>query len=435
MTFVLNMDRTNISNAISDNLPGDLGFGITGINTGTLVHAIVFTVVTIVTNPLAKRMSAHLVLPNFDGYIAIRFAVALTEAGFIPASLIYLTSWYKTNELATRLSWFWGIQYFASAFSGLISFGIFRMSGIGGLHGWKWLFIIDGIFTHIVGVVAFFYIPGGPCSTAGFLRGKNGWFTERERNIAVTRIIRDDKTKTEQKKATTWHDVKISVLDTNLWTHLFITFLGIMPLTPIHIYFPTLIKGFGFAVTTSNLLTIPACFIGLFFSILIAKSADRYGNYALHAIIGCVWSMVGFLAIQFIPDDTGRWGFYAVMLFMASTPSWHGMQVAWMSSNLAPVGKRTIALGAVVGAANICSVPGSQIYQENDAPRFHTGNWINFGIITASAIMFIFQRFRYSYTNKYRSQKWNAMSDERKKEYLKSTTDEGSNRLDFRFRL
>lgn len=78
----------------------------------------------------------------------------MTEAGFIPACVAYLTGWYKTNELATRLSWFWGVQSFASAFSGLISFGIFRMSGIGGLQGWKWLFLIDGVCTHIVGAVA-----------------------------------------------------------------------------------------------------------------------------------------------------------------------------------------------------------------------------------------------------------------------------------------
>lgn len=135
-----------------------------------------------------------------------------------------------------------------------------------------------------------------------------------------------------------------------------------MPTTPMSTYFPTLIRGYGFAVTTSNLLTVPACFIGLFFSILIAKSADRYGNYALHALIGTVWSMAGFLALQFIPDSAGRWSFYAVTLIVSSSPAWHGMQIAWMSSNLAPVGKRTIAIGAVIGAANICGVPGSQIY-------------------------------------------------------------------------
>lgn len=41
-TFVLNMDRTNISNAISDNLPQDLGFTIDTVNTATAIYAILF---------------------------------------------------------------------------------------------------------------------------------------------------------------------------------------------------------------------------------------------------------------------------------------------------------------------------------------------------------------------------------------------------------
>jgi hypothetical protein len=75
-------------------------------------------------------------------------------AGFIPACLTYLTGFYKTNELATRLAWFWGIQAFASAFSGFLSFAIFRLAGTAGLEGWKWLFLIDGIGTDFVGFVA-----------------------------------------------------------------------------------------------------------------------------------------------------------------------------------------------------------------------------------------------------------------------------------------
>ncbi|KAI7888304.1 major facilitator superfamily domain-containing protein [Mucor mucedo] len=442
MSFVLHMDRTNIANAISDGLPADLGFGITGINTSTLVHSIIFTAGTVCNNVIVKRFGAHFTIPimmnawaNFSGYIVLRIVLALTEAGFIPACVSYLTGWYKTNELATRLSWFWGIQSFASAFSGLISFGVFRMSGIGGLQGWKWLFLIDGVFTHIVGAIAIFYIPANPSSTAGGLRGKLGWFTEREKQIAVTRIIRDDLSKKDQYERLTWHDVKITVKDTKLWTHLIITFIGIMPTTPMATYFPTLIRGYGFPVTTSNLLTVPSCFIGLFFSILIAKSADRYGNYSLHALIGCIWSMAGFLALQFIPDSAGRWTFYAVTLLVSSSPVWHGMQIAWMSSNLAPVGKRTIAFGAVVGAANICGVPGSQIYLQSDSPRFHKGNWINIGLLAGASLLFLSLRARYALTNKARMRKWNNFSDEQKKEYSNTTKDEGSDRLDFKFRL
>lgn len=137
-----------------------------------------------------------------------------------------------------------------------------------------------------------------------------------------------------------------------------------MPITPITTYLPTLIRNFGFDITTSNLLTVPAAIIGLVFSIIIARSADKRGYYAFHGLIGVFWSLAGFLALEFMKDDAGRWNFYGAALFVASSPVWHGMHIAWMSTNLAPLGKRTLALGAVIGAANICGVPGSQIYRE-----------------------------------------------------------------------
>ncbi|CAO0801119.1 unnamed protein product [Mucor circinelloides] len=452
MTFVLNMDRTNISNAISDNLAVSLGFTNDGVNTTVLIYSFVFTVFTLPSNAIVKRIGAHLWIPilmnswaivtwahalvhNFSGFVAVRIFIAVTEAGFIPACLTYLTGWYKTTELATRLAWFWGIQAFASAFSGLISFGVFRMAGIANLEGWKWLFLLDGIMTHIVGIIAFFYLPANALKTSGGLRGKVGWFTEREKQIAVTRIIRDDLTKKEQFKKITLADVKIALVDTKLWTHLIITFVGMMTLTPIQNYLPTMIRTAGFSVTDSNLLTAPSYIIGLIFSIIIARSSDRYGNVALHALIGTIWMLIGFVVLEVLPDNSGKWSLYGAALFTASAPSWHGMQIAWMSSNLAPIGKRTLALGAVIGAANICGVPGSQIYKTADAPHYHQGNYINIALQAATAVLFLAQRTRYALTNRYRAKKWNSMTENEKKTYNETTKDLGSNRLDFQFRL
>ncbi|KAI8885437.1 MFS general substrate transporter [Backusella circina FSU 941] len=451
MTFVLNMDRTNISNAISDNLAVDLGFTNDGVNTGTLVYSFIFTVFTLPSNAIVKRIGAHLWIPilmsswaivtwahvlihNFGGFITVRVFIAITEAGFIPACLTYLTGWYKTTELATRLAWFWGIQSFASAFSGLISYGVFRLAGVAGLKGWKWLFLIDGLLTHVVGAIAFFYLPASPFKTAGGIRGK-GWFTERQKKIAHTRIIRDDKTKKDQYKRLSLHDVKIAVLDTKLWTHLIITFVGMMSMTPIHAYLPTIIKTSGFSVTDSNLLTAPSYIIGLVFSIIIARSSDKFGHIAFHGLIGTIWALVGFIVLEFLPENAGRWSLYGAALFTASTPSWHGMHIAWMSSNLAPIGKRTLALGAIIGAANINGVPGSQIYKVSDSPRYHRGNWINIGLQCATILLFLFQYFRYTITNSVRQRKWNSMTDAEKKTYSETTKDEGSNRLDYRFRI
>lgn len=78
--------------------------------------------------------------------------IALTEGGVIPATLVYLGSFYKGTELATRLAWFWGTQVIASAVSGLMASGLLQLRGRSGLEGWKWLFLVDGIITIIIAV-------------------------------------------------------------------------------------------------------------------------------------------------------------------------------------------------------------------------------------------------------------------------------------------
>lgn len=55
-TFVLNMDRANISNAVSDNLPTDIGFNINVVNTGTMVHSILFAILTPTGALIAKQV-------------------------------------------------------------------------------------------------------------------------------------------------------------------------------------------------------------------------------------------------------------------------------------------------------------------------------------------------------------------------------------------
>lgn len=142
--------------------------------------------------------------------------IALTEGGVIPATLIYLGSFYRSNELATRLAWFWGVQTIASAVSGLMASGLLQLQGVGGLEGWKWLFLVDGMITVVIAVLTWLvflfpkrcftcrmltcyssrlYLPRNSTRTKGGIRGWKPWFNERQVRIAVTRIVRDDPSK------------------------------------------------------------------------------------------------------------------------------------------------------------------------------------------------------------------------------------------------
>lgn len=92
----------------------------------------------------------------------------------------YLTLWYCRHEIQLRQAMFFSAASIAGAFSGLLAFGISKMDGVGGLEGWRWIFILEGIVTVLVAFCAFFLIYDFP-DTAPFL-------TEEERDFVVRRL-------------------------------------------------------------------------------------------------------------------------------------------------------------------------------------------------------------------------------------------------------
>ena len=68
------------------------------------------------------------------------------------------------------------------------------MRGLAGMAGWRWLFLLEGIFTLIIGVAGFYLMVPSAVQTKNWMHPK-GWFTEREEKIVVNRVLRDDPTK------------------------------------------------------------------------------------------------------------------------------------------------------------------------------------------------------------------------------------------------
>jgi ACS family pantothenate transporter-like MFS transporter len=79
--------------------------------------------------------------------IGIRFFVGLAESIFYPAAHTILGSWYKPSELGKRACIFHASSAAASMFSGYLQAGVYQgLNGVGGLAGWKWLFVSPGAF-------------------------------------------------------------------------------------------------------------------------------------------------------------------------------------------------------------------------------------------------------------------------------------------------
>lgn len=120
---------------------------------------------------------------NFAGLVACRFLVGLFEAGLFPGCVYLISMYYRRYELQWRFTLFFTASILAGAFGGLLAFALGKMAGIGGYNGWRWIFIIEGLVTVVIGVASKWMVVDWP-EKANFLTGE-------ERALLVARLAAD----------------------------------------------------------------------------------------------------------------------------------------------------------------------------------------------------------------------------------------------------
>lgn len=159
----------------------------------------------------------HGFVKGYHSLLAARIILGVCEAGFFPAASYLVGDWYCRFELQWRMSVFFSAASLAGAFSGLLAFALEKMDGVGGLRGWRWIFIIEGIVTVFVGAMVPWILPDSP-QRASFL-------TIEEKALIKHRLEQDSGT-VEGKILTSegfrWLYVKSALLDWKIWFSIFI---------------------------------------------------------------------------------------------------------------------------------------------------------------------------------------------------------------------
>lgn len=145
---------------------------------------------------------------DFKGMMVVRFALGLAEAGFYPAVLYHMSFWYKPSEMPWRVALFYSIGQVAGALSGLLAYAISFMNGLGGLPGWRWLFLLEGLPCVLISVVALFGLPDYP-QTSKML-------TPEEKIFIVQRL--SSSAPSGEKGHWDWRSLKPLVLDPTFYT-------------------------------------------------------------------------------------------------------------------------------------------------------------------------------------------------------------------------
>lgn len=278
-------------------------------------------------------------------FFATRALLGLIEGGFIPDTVLYLTYFYTTKELPTRLSWFWTAYQATFIVSAFLSFGILHLDGVNGFAGWRWLFALEGCLTGFIGILTYFYLPASPTQTASRFRGRHGWFNEQEEKIMVNRILRDDPSKGGMHNRQGL-DLKMlwkCLRDYDMWPIYLIGLTFQLIVQPLSSYLTLLLKSDGFTTFQSNLLTIPAYvlfIVNLLFWTWVSRAAKQK---FLVCTISQWWALPCFIALEVLPADANRWVKWALTTLIIGSPYVHAIHVALTSRNAGSVRTRTVA--------------------------------------------------------------------------------------------
>jgi len=212
----------------------------------------------------------------------------VAEAGFFPGMVLYFTKWFPSHKRGQVMALFMSAIPVSGLIGGPLSGWMLShfAHGQGGMDGWQWLFLLQGLPTVLLGVGVWFYLNDG-------IRQAH-WLSSDEK-IAMQEALERD----EQQRASGVHAVHSfgQVLrDWHVWMLGFIYFSIQMGVYAINFWLPSIIKALGFedATTVGWLSAIPYLFAGVFM-VLVGRSADRLRERRWHLTLPLLMALAGLL--------------------------------------------------------------------------------------------------------------------------------------------
>lgn len=129
----------------------------------------------------AAMMFAH----NEMTFYVLRFLLGVAEAGFFPGVIYYLTQWFPSASRGKAMGFFYFGAPLAFIFGAPLSGLLLEFDGFAGLHGWQWMFMIEGLMASVVGVWAYWYLDNKPADAK--------WLSAEERQTLQAAISAEDR--------------------------------------------------------------------------------------------------------------------------------------------------------------------------------------------------------------------------------------------------
>jgi MFS family permease len=218
-------------------------------------------------------------------FYLVRFLLGLAEAGFFPGIVLYLTHWVPGRRRARVLALFLTSTAISGAVGNPLAGLLMRLDGAAGLHGWQWLFFIEGLPPVLLGIAILVMdlLPEHPADAP--------WLAVEERQWLENELSEDSA------RDTVHHVVRLTAAaaDPTLWLLSVIYFMLVMGLYGFVYWAPTIVKSLThYSTGYVGLMSAIPYAIAVVIMVFIGIHADRSGQRRWH-VAGC--SLIGAIGL------------------------------------------------------------------------------------------------------------------------------------------
>ena len=299
------LDRVNVGFAAID-MNKQLGFSAAVYGFGSGIFFLSYTLLEVPSNLILARVGARVWIARIMvtwGLVSIamifvnsaamfyvlRFLLGAAEAGFFPGLLFYLTNWFPARERARTVALFMTATAMAGVIGAPLSSALLRLDGTWGLHGWQWLFIIEGLPAVLLAPVVLSRLTETPEDA--------DWLTLEERTWLSQQMAQEREPTPE-----TFETFGAAIRSGRLWALSVPYFCIVTAFYGVSFWLPQIVQATGTlgSATVVLLSAIPyvAATVGM---VIIGVHSDRSGERRWHVAGPMLIGAAGFVLTVLAP--------------------------------------------------------------------------------------------------------------------------------------
>lgn len=390
LCYIVNyLDRINVGYAALE-MKEDLMFRDAVYGLGASMFFVGYVFFEIPSNLILERVGARLWIARIMiswgvvsscmmwvrspfSFYSLRFLLGAAEAGFFPGTIFYLTHWIPTKERARAVAWLLTSTALAGVIGGPLSGALLQMGGIGGLRGWQWLFLLEGMPAIVTGIVTLRYLTDLPEKARWLLPQEREWLSQR---------MREEHDEKQQRHSYT---LLKALTDGKVWRLCVLYFSVVVSFYGVVFWLPQILKGFsGLSNFMVGAVSAVPYFIAAVGMVIIGKHSDRTGERRRHVAVPALSGSIGLILSAYLQQEHPLLAFFALCL--AALGIWGTLGPFWSLPTEFLSG--TAAAGGIALINSIGNIGGFVGPYAVGFVREKTGSFTGGLFVLAAALLF-----------------------------------------------